>query len=301
MLPLLPLSYNCLACNRCIEGRYVRYWMRLGGGRLRMIYLERRPGPALARFVRRLWYARDESAAVGRGYQRVLPNGCLQLILNLAEGGLTDCSGPQDRVSSPALVVGLQTRWQRIAEADLAELIGVIFAPGGFAALFPQGADAFSEVETCFESVDGRAATALRDRLRETATVAARFDVLEEALVQRLRRDRSASVDGALAGIRAGLSIGEVTRRSGLSARRLSELFRHHVGATPKVFARIERFQRTVAEMHRGVDIRWSELALDCGYYDQSHFANEFRAFSGVSPSEYSASSRPWRNHLVES
>jgi AraC-like DNA-binding protein len=33
--------------------------------------------------------------------------------------------------------------------------------------------------------------------------------------------------------------------------------------------------------------VRWSELALACGYYDQSHFINEFRAFSGVTPEAF--------------
>ena len=32
---------------------------------------------------------------------------------------------------------------------------------------------------------------------------------------------------------------------------------------------------------------RWVDLALGCGYYDQSHFINEFRAFSGLSPVEF--------------
>lgn len=33
--------------------------------------------------------------------------------------------------------------------------------------------------------------------------------------------------------------------------------------------------------------MRWADLALDCGYYDQSHFINEFRDFSGLSPLEF--------------
>ncbi len=33
--------------------------------------------------------------------------------------------------------------------------------------------------------------------------------------------------------------------------------------------------------------IRWTDLALGCGYYDQPHFINEFRSFSGLSPLEF--------------
>ena len=50
--------------------------------------------------------------------------------------------------------------------------------------------------------------------------------------------------------------------------------------------------------MHNGAEVRWTELALDCGYYDQSHFANDFREFSGINPTTYSAARRVWSNHL---
>jgi AraC-like DNA-binding protein len=57
-------------------------------------------------------------------------------------------------------------------------------------------------------------------------------------------------------------------------------------------------FQQAVQLIHRGADIHWAELAITCGYYDQSHFANDFRAFSGLSPNHYSATPRPWANHV---
>jgi AraC-like DNA-binding protein len=54
-----------------------------------------------------------------------------------------------------------------------------------------------------------------------------------------------------------------------------------------------------VHQLHAGRHIRWAELALDCGYYDQSHFANEFRAFSGIDATTYSAlRGGPWANHI---
>jgi len=46
------------------------------------------------------------------------------------------------------------------------------------------------------------------------------------------------------------------------------------------------------------VEVPWAELAVSCGYYDQPHFANEFRAFSGISPTGYSEAQRVWSNHV---
>jgi AraC-like DNA-binding protein len=100
----------------------------------------------------------------------------------------------------------------------------------------------------------------------------------------------------------------------GCSRRHLIVQFRKYLGMPPKMMTRISRFHLAVAAVHRlrrapfplaegrpyldgraGDDVRtatrttvrWADVALDCGYYDQSHFINEFRSFSGLSPLEF--------------
>ena len=89
-----------------------------------------------------------------------------------------------------------------------------------------------------------------------------------------------------------------MARIAGRSERRFSQLFREEVGLAPKTWCRIQRFQRAVQQLHSGSDVPWAELALDCGFYDQSHFANEFRAFSGIDATTYSARRTLWANHV---
>ncbi len=51
-------------------------------------------------------------------------------------------------------------------------------------------------------------------------------------------------------------------------------------------------------ELRAGVDVRWAELASGCGFYDQAHLANEFRSFSGIDLTTYTATAhRLWTNH----
>jgi len=75
--------------------------------------------------------------------------------------------------------------------------------------------------------------------------------------------------------------------RLGLSQRRFIELFRTQVGLTPKAYCRVRRFHNLLRVVHPLREVDWSQVALDSGYHDQSHFIHEFREFSGFSPTQY--------------
>jgi AraC-like DNA-binding protein len=191
----------------------------------------------------------------------------------------------------------------------MASLIGISFKPGGFAAFAGDAVDRFSNLSIPLEAAWGAVSLTLRSRLRETDDIRTRFRIIEAFLVKRLATcarphsdARRQLVGFALAGFGAAPALStvrEVARSTGLSERRFSQIFREEVGLSPKVWCRIQRFQRAVQMLHASADVPWAELALDCGFYDQSHFANEFRAFSGVDATTYSAHRTRWANHIA--
>jgi len=64
-------------------------------------------------------------------------------------------------------------------------------------------------------------------------------------------------------------------------------MFKSNVGLTPKAFSKITRFQKTIREIEASKKISWSGIAFDTGYYDQAHFINDFKNFSGFTPRQY--------------
>jgi AraC-like DNA-binding protein len=70
------------------------------------------------------------------------------------------------------------------------------------------------------------------------------------------------------------------------------------VGISPKRYCRIRRFQQALTRTGRGRPVDWSQVALDCGYYDQAHFIHEFRSFSGLTPTGYQASQTAFQNDV---
>jgi len=229
----------------------------------------------------------------------------MQIILNLSRSYLTDCGedGKANRRLPPAIVVGTRARYEVLDTANMQELVGILIEPGGFAGLFHERADLFFERSIGLEEVWAGTGTSLIDRLCEVPTPVEKLRTLESFLTGRLNLHpgarRSELVDQALHLFREkSFRVAECARSVGVSERRLSQVFREQVGMSPKTWCRIQRFQTAARALHNGVDVPWTELALRCGYYDQSHFANDFRAFSGINPTTYSAHRGPWQNHV---
>ena len=273
-----------------------------------MVYLEKAPSPVLRSWIRTLWYCRAPGVAHRR--ERVLPNGCMQIILNLSRDYLTDCreDGEASGRLAQAIIVGPRARYEVIDTLDMEELAGIVIQPGGFARLFRERADLLFERSIALEDIwrsprlDIWRSPRLMEAIREAPTPIETLRTLD-AFLQGLVPDgarRSELVDHAIHLFRTkGLSVANCARSVGVSDRRLSQVFREEVGMAPKTWSRLRRFQAAVRALHRKVDIPWATLALECGYYDQSHFANDFRAFSGIDPTTYSVQRGRWQNHVA--
>ena len=128
-------------------------------------------------------------------------------------------------------------------------------------------------------------------RLREhLGNVPDPFAYLDAFLLRRLDDALSPvpSVTRALARLRATegrAPIGAITDELGCSGRHLSTRFREQVGVSPKLFARILRFQHAVALIDDQPS--WAAIAARAGYYDQAHLIREFQQFAGAAPTEF--------------
>jgi AraC-like DNA-binding protein len=137
----------------------------------------------------------------------------------------------------------------------------------------------------------------LRERMFEAPDLGAALDLLERWLLCRRRSAASPhtatlAATGVLLDAQPSLPIGKLARECGMSARRLHELFLREVGLPPKRLSRILRFRRALEQLSRAPRPDLREIALDCGYYDQSHLYRDFRELAGMTPRDYLAAQR---------
>lgn len=69
-----------------------------------------------------------------------------------------------------------------------------------------------------------------------------------------------------------------------ISKRQLRRLFDFYIGASPKEFNKIVRFQKFLNRSATRNCLRKGKLYYDLGYYDQSHFIKDFKTLYGVTP-----------------
>jgi transcriptional regulator GlxA family with amidase domain len=153
----------------------------------------------------------------------------------------------------------------------------------------------------------GASAEELRHRLLEAGDSERQFRILESSLCAAMqhagkgRLGLHPAVAHALEDLRRSPHIQNITylaRESGLSRRRFSQLFSEQVGATPKLFCRLQRFLQIIERTKDAEKIDWADVALAGGYFDQAHMAHEFHEFSGLSPGRYLSAAHPHRYHV---
>lgn len=78
------------------------------------------------------------------------------------------------------------------------------------------------------------------------------------------------------------LCLTQLARRSGLSERRLREVFLHDTGLTPRAYLRWRRLRRAVERIRQGASLTMA--AVDAGFADGAHFSRVFHAQFGMAP-----------------
>jgi AraC-like DNA-binding protein len=253
-----------------------------------MLYRCHIAAPPLGEYVEYLWSLSD---APPHQHERILPSGTLELVINLHEDEFRiydPLQGGRCRRLAGAIVSGAYARHFVIDTREHASVIGAHFRPGGAAPVLGAAPGELSDAHAPLDALWGAGPTAeLCERLR-AARPEERFGVLERALAARTRDParRHAAVPVAVEQLDCGASVAEVADRVDLSHRRLIQVFSAEVGMTPKLFARVRRFQRCLERAGRDPSGGWSLLAAECGYSDQSHMIREFIALSGFSPDQ---------------
>ncbi len=177
-------------------------------------------------------------------------------------------------------------------------VLGIKFHPGGFRPLLTAGPPFKSRVSALRGRVlpaegvvtaDTRSLVAAVNAASDSAEkAAAAEDWLTDLLGPDPMIDEARAAVAAIADDPSIVRVEELAAMLSTSNRSLQRLFTEYVGVGPKWVVRRFRMHEAAARAAEG-PVDWSALALDLGYYDQSHFVRDFTAAVGVAPTRYAA------------
>ncbi|WP_327044847.1 helix-turn-helix domain-containing protein [Microbispora sp. NBC_01189] len=279
---------------------------RKDGEREEARYVRRRPAPPLRPLV--AWYSGYRDAGVPPGTHRGLPSPYLTMIVTL-DDPLVVAAHPDPRTpagSYDTLVGGLHTAPAIVTHDGRQSGVQLALTPLGARALLGVPAGELSGLDLDGADVLGALAGELRERLLGAPGWDDRFAALDAVLSRHTRPtpERPPEVTRAWRRMLATggrVTVSDLAREAGWSARHLNGRFREEIGLSPKEAARVVRFDRVRRLLQdaaaSGRRLALADAAAGCGFYDQAHLAREFRSLAGCSPSRWLAEEGvPFRN-----
>lgn len=243
-------------------------------------YEEFAPPPSLRPFVRVLWtYA---APAPTGGVQRIAPDGCSELVIDLAAPYEEADEDGVFRPQPPVIFAGQMTRPMAIRPVGPVEIVAAKFEP--------DGARDFLE-RPLVEATDRRLDLTARlggftapcgDPAGQAAALADWLEGQRRTGDWRIDPGVREQVDAAERE-NEGLPLNPAERRA------LQRRFRDRVGVAPRTLRSVFRFRR-IFDHATGPDAdaaSWLEAGLAAGYFDQPQMARDFRRFLGCTATEW--------------
>jgi AraC-like DNA-binding protein len=253
------------------------------------VLLASRPAPALRQLIRHYYQVKD--SLLGRVSLQPVPARSPQ-ILEFMFGTRyqvrrTD-RGATENVLAVALVGSRTSPSAELILSGNVDAFTIVFLPGAFSMLFGVTADALTNGDFNGEDVIGRSITELYARLGAVSAFHDRVRIADTFLtaIRPATELLSAIVRTARAMIRnnGSVRISEIAHETGLGVRQFERRFSREIGISPKLYARIIRFEAALQRRAVLPTTPWTDIAHDLGYHDQMHMVHDFTRLSGDSP-----------------
>lgn len=270
-----------------------------------MIFSLRAPMPGLQNYIE--MFAYHSGLITDYSKERLLPDGAMNLIFDLS--GFPKHTYKPDTLEQKkrhrrAWFSGMHREPIIIETGTGATLVVIRFQPGGAWPFFrfpmTEMADLVIDVATLW----GSTFEAIHDGLMERKhNPEACFQFLERSFLamrpsQHELPDFFGHAVSRIAQSPHLLTMKQLSHHMGYSQKHIIAQFSKCLGMRPKMFARVLRFQRMIHSLQARPLSSWADFAADFGFYDQAHFINEFKAFSGFSPQRYLQQCGSYINYL---
>ena len=266
-----------------------------------MIFQTYIPKPPLDEFIEHFIY--HEGYDPAHTIDRFLPDGNVEIIIDLDDKPKFIYDNETLREIQTCRNVwasGVRTEPISIYSGKESAMLIISFKKGKAYPFFPFSMKEISNRVVDADLLWGSLLDDLRERILDETDIGKRFRIVENFLFKSFQKklERNPCVEFAVNEIVKNPSqtnLGKLNDKIGYSQKHFISMFKKQVGLTPKSYLRIMRFQAALIEIESSAKVDWTQVAGNCGFYDQAHFIADFKKFSGFTPEQYLKR----KNHLL--
>ena len=184
--------------------------------------------------------------------------------------------------------IASHTTWVKPIGEEI-ELVGVHFKPNAISL--------FTDTSLCCLPKQINPEIIFEGNLKQLSTdiiktkdVKNRFQIIETFLLASIKNKPNIRLDSVYNKIiqqQGNAKISSISKQLNITSRTIRNDFKEKIGCSPKHLSRIIRFHSTLNKIISNIPQNQSlDLAFENGYFDQSHFINDFKYFSGLTPKQ---------------
>lgn len=243
-----------------------------------MSYQQYQPHPALAPYIDAFWIT------TGNGKKnetvKILPDGCVDLIINLGEDYQTD-NGAITINHGKTYLVGTMSHYKLVNIHPETTLLGIRFKPAAFSAFYRF--TSMHEITDLTVDFEEKFSHDLHKLIADPVQYLTKF------LFNKLKQPKHnlLPVIADIEMYKGQISVTQLAKRHFITTRQLERVFKQHVGISPKEFTNFIRYQSVLPIIrNKPAERSLADIAIEHGYYDHAHLANEIKRYTGIAPSQ---------------
>ncbi|MBT2561205.1 AraC family transcriptional regulator [Pedobacter sp. ISL-68] len=243
-----------------------------------MEYKKTKPHKELEPFIDFYWELKGDE--LGGQWERVFPDGCAGVVMNLGNNCLTD-NGLLSMEFGKTYVVGAMTSFKDSFIDSDTYLLGVCFKPANFTNFYENTSQDILTNDT----VEFEKSNSFKiDKILRNPN-----DYLNQFFSDRIKR-KNHQLQAIINDIQSAsgqINVYDLSKRHFITVRQLERSFKKYIGLSPKHYCNIIRFQNALRIIRNSCENRsLLDIAVECGYYDHSHLTNDIKKNTGMAPSQ---------------
>jgi len=219
------------------------------------------------------------------------PEHCLSFYVRGTENVEYQKSGKKDGNLS-AVIFGQQTEVTKRFNSNNFLLIQVVFKPGGLYRLTNIPSNYLTNQYIDAETVFSKEIKYVNEKIDECKTYLQMVEVVEAFFLEEVKNNlcKIHPLDIATSKLYNTDLIPTVDILAKLafqSTRNFERHFKQRMGASPKYFLKVMRFENAFRMKNKTPELDWLSIAIKCGYYDYQHLVRDYKDLTGLSPNQF--------------